>query len=481
MSMAESSVADPASTRLSAVLGCPLPIVLAGMGGVARSELVAAVAEAGGFGFLGMVRESPELIRREVEAVRRRGVTRFGVNIIPAATDPALLAQQVETILALEVPVVALFWDLDAPLVRRFNEAGVLVAWQVGSRDEAVAAEQAGAGLIIAQGREAGGHVRGTTPLRRLLPDVVAAVEAPVLAAGGLATGNDLVTARAFGAEGIVVGTALAAAEESFAHAYHKQRLVLGNARDTLLTEIFHINWPRKATVRVLSSAVTAGGRGIERPDRRVAIGDEEGRPIYLFSTDSPLRSMTGDFEAMALYAGTGVGSIGAIRPAGEILRKICEGARVAPIGADTAEQAAIERASPVCYVGEMSGAYVGQLEAVEVAEEMAQLLAELRALLAVMAERSVAPDDENVPPFGPDAVALARWIAGLAAAWEQAGGPAAHADGTASLPLERLARLATGLPEGALRAAIVDLRQWLEARRQHVASAPERVASPAL
>jgi nitronate monooxygenase len=430
-----------------------------------------------------MVRESPELIRREVEAVRRRGITRFGVNIIPAATDPALLAAQVETILALEVPVVALFWDLDAPLVRRVSDAGVLVAWQVGSRDEAVAAEQAGARLIIAQGCEAGGHVRGTTSLRRLLPEVVAAVEAPVLAAGGLATGDDLVTARAFGADGIVLGTALAAAEESFAHSYHKQRLVLGNPGDTLLTGMFHINWPRDARVRVLSSAVTAGGRGIERPGPRVTIGEEEGRPIYLFSTDSPLRSMTGDFEAMALYAGTGIGSIGAIRPAGAILHDICDHAQVAPIGAGTAGQAAIERASPVCYVGEMNGAYVGQLEATEVAEEMEQLLAELRGLLPVMAERNVAPHNENAPPFTRDVVTLARWIMGLAAAWEQPGigEQAGRAGGTATLPLERLARVITGLPEGELRASLVSLRQWLQTRREHSALVPERVPSPAI
>ena len=75
------------------------------MGGVARSELVAAVSEAGGFGFLGMVREPPALIRREVDALRRRGIERFGVNIIPAATDRLLLDQQVDTLLELDVPV----------------------------------------------------------------------------------------------------------------------------------------------------------------------------------------------------------------------------------------------------------------------------------------------------------------------------------------------------------------------------------------
>ncbi|MGH8815711.1 MAG: nitronate monooxygenase, partial [Achromobacter pestifer] len=143
------------------LLGSTLPIVLAGMGGVARSELVAAVTAAGGFGFLGMVREPPELIRGEVARLRRGGHQRFGVNIIPAATDAALLEQQVATCIALAVPVVGTFWTLDEQVTRRLREAGITVVHQVGSLDEAVAAAQAGVDIIIAQGCEAGGHVRG--------------------------------------------------------------------------------------------------------------------------------------------------------------------------------------------------------------------------------------------------------------------------------------------------------------------------------
>ena len=79
------------------LLGCAYPIVAAGMGGVARSELVAAVSAAGAFGFLGMVREPVARIRSEVEALRRRGLKRFGVNLIPATTDRELLEAQVSS------------------------------------------------------------------------------------------------------------------------------------------------------------------------------------------------------------------------------------------------------------------------------------------------------------------------------------------------------------------------------------------------
>jgi nitronate monooxygenase len=95
-----------------------------------------------------------------------------------------------------------------------------------------------------------------------------------------------------------------------------------GSAKDTLLTEIFHINWPIGAPVCVLQNSATRGDRGNPfGPDQ--IVGEEEGRPIFLFSTDSPLRSMTGDFEGMALYAGQGVDRIDAIVPAGERLAAI--------------------------------------------------------------------------------------------------------------------------------------------------------------
>lgn len=166
----------------------------------------------------------------------------------------------------------------------------------MGSVDEAIAAERAGVELIFAQGCEAGGHVRGVRPLRELLPHVAAAVNLPALAAGGLATGRDLVTAMALDAGGTVLGTAMLATDESFAHPHHKQRLLAAEAADTMLTNRFHIIWPPSAPVRILKSAVTSG---------KTVVGAEGSRPIYLFSTESPLRSMTGDFESMALYAGT--------------------------------------------------------------------------------------------------------------------------------------------------------------------------------
>jgi nitronate monooxygenase len=315
------------------LLACSLPLVLAGMGGVARSELVVAVSRAGGFGFLGMVREPPSLISEEVRRVREQGVSNFGVNLIPAGTDTTLLAAQIDTCIELHVPVVGLFWDVAPDVIRRLVDAGILVTHQVGSVEDAYQAQEAGAAVLIAQGVEAGGHVRADRPLVQLLPDVLAACSAPVLAAGGISDGADVASVMSLGAQGAVLGTALIATHQSFAHDYHKRRIVEAGANETVLTDVFHINWPRGAKVRVLANSVTRGERGDPFAPGATVIGHEAGRPIYLFSTDSPLRSMTGELEAMALYAGQGVGRIEAIADAATRLQCIAEDAasRLAP------------------------------------------------------------------------------------------------------------------------------------------------------
>jgi nitronate monooxygenase len=354
------AMTSPLHRPICDLLGCPHPIVLAGMGGVARSELVAAVTKGGGFGFLGMVREPVELIRAQVSALRTQGIEQFGVNLIPNATEPGLLEAQVSACIELGVPVVGLFWGADAQLVARLRAAGIVAVCQIGSRTEARDAERAGAQALIAQGVEAGGHVRGERPLRKLIPEVLADTALPVLAAGGLADGADLAAVLSLGAQGAVFGTALIATPEAFAHDYHKQRLIEANGGDTLLTEAFHINWPRGAKVRVIANSVTRGEHGDPWQGGRVVIGEEAGRPIYLFSTDSPLRSMTGEFEPMALYAGLGVGRVTSIVSATTRVRAIAvEAVRWLDAHAPAPDLVA-EVASPPCFAHEVDDEYMG-------------------------------------------------------------------------------------------------------------------------
>jgi nitronate monooxygenase len=313
------------TTPLTEILGCHHPIISAGMGGPARAELAAAVSEAGGFGLLGMVRESPELIAREIAEVRRRTAKPFGVNLIPFATSPKLLADELAACFDAGVPAMCFFWDVYPAIIEQAKKAGCLVLHQVGSREDAILAQSAGADVVIVQGVEAGGHVRGHLPLSVLLPQIVDVVTLPIAASGGIATGRDVAAALALGADGVHCGTVFLASPESFAHDYHKQRIVTAQAGDTVHTDLFAINWPPHSPVRVLKNSVTEGAGGKYwgyHPDElpREVIGEEEGRPVHKFDTNSPLRNMTGDFEKFALYAGEGVGQITAIRPAATII-----------------------------------------------------------------------------------------------------------------------------------------------------------------
>jgi nitronate monooxygenase len=330
-SMAEPRLATPICARL----GCDVPILLAGMGGVARSELVAAVARAGGYGILGMVRESPALIGQEIDAVRQRTARPFAVNLIPAATDPSLLDAELQVCLDRRVPAMCFFWDVVPSAVTRAKAAGCLVLHQVGSLAAAKAAEAAGADVLIVQGVEAGGHVHGTAAALVLVDQVVRATALPVIASGGFATGASLVAALALGAQGIHCGTAFLATRESFAHDDHKARVVAAMAEDTVYTDAFALNWPPRSPVRVIRNSVTeALGDSLmgHHPDRlpRGVIAWEDGRPLLKFSTDSPLRTTTGDLEAMAAYAGQGAALVTDVPTAAARIEAILDDADMA-------------------------------------------------------------------------------------------------------------------------------------------------------
>ncbi len=321
--MTDGEHGDSLHTSLCDLLGCDVPILLAGMGGVSRWELAAAVANAGGYGMLGMVREDPALIAEEVTALRAATDRPFAVNVIPVATDPGLLDAQIACCLDLEVPAFAFFWDVMPEVIARVKQAGCLVLQQVGTDEAARMAEYAGADVIIAQGIEAGGHVHGRSPTFALTEAILAQTDLPVVASGGIVDGAGLAAALSIGASGVHCGTAFLATDESFAHLYHKTRVIEADGGQTVLTDAFVMNWPRGAAVRVIGNSVTDGLNGHyfgHDPDAlpREVIAWDDDQPRLRFSTDSPLRTTTGNLEAMALYAGEGVNGICEIVPAAE-------------------------------------------------------------------------------------------------------------------------------------------------------------------
>lgn len=299
------------------LVGCELPLQLAPMGGgVGTPQLAAAVCAAGGLGMISSVGPAP--LAQQVAEMRDRargpyGVGFFGFDLANRAADLELAAAQTR--------VIDIFWgDPDPATVARVRSGSALVFWQVGSRDEALAAADAGCDAVVAQGVEAGGHVRGTTPLLWLLDEVTSTLGVPVVAAGGIATAAHVRRVFEAGASAVRVGTRLLATTESAAHPDYLAALVAARGDDTELTLAFHVGW-EDAPHRVLRSAIAAAA-GANEP---VAwLGDGEERfPIGRASAMPPTTACAGQIGAMALYAGSGVGDINEILSVETALRQL--------------------------------------------------------------------------------------------------------------------------------------------------------------
>jgi len=298
------------------LVGCRVPLQQAGMGRVANPALAAAVADAGGLGMLALSRHSPEAAARDIGDLQSRTSGAIGVTLLVEFMTPELLAAVAE-----RVRVVELFWGWPK---RASVPQGNVVGWQVGSVDEAKAAVDVGCRYVIAQGVEAGGHVRGSVPLAELVPSVRAAVDVPIVAAGGIGTRDDVARALALGADAVRVGTRFVAASESAAHPVYVDMLGAATAADTEITEVFGAGWPN-APHRVLSSSIRAAVAG---PDPVATIDNADGTatPFVRFGTAPPTANMTGDIGAMALYAGTGVDAVHGRMPAAAIVAELTEG-----------------------------------------------------------------------------------------------------------------------------------------------------------
>jgi nitronate monooxygenase len=222
-------------------LGVELPVVQAGMsGGLSGPELAATVSDAGGLGTIGML--GPQPLEAEIAAARRLTDKPIAVNLLlPFARADDWRASQA-------ADVVVTFWG--AP---RRRVSGTWIH-QCGSVQEALQARAAGVDAVIAQGREAGGHVRGTVGAQELLERFRAVVgDLPVLSAGAVATAEDARARLDAGADAVVAGTRFLMSTESGAHPDYKRRLL--DARETLVTELFGAAWP--APHRVIPNAAT--------------------------------------------------------------------------------------------------------------------------------------------------------------------------------------------------------------------------------
>ena len=220
------------STRFTELVGWRVPIQQAPMGSVSTPALAVAVAQAGGVGSITALGMPIGLLERMLADIREKTDGVIAVNFLTEDLD-----REAVSMAASGARLVDFFWvDPAVELVELVHAQGALVSWQVGSTDEAVAAANAGADIVVAQGIEAGGHVRGETALLPLLCTVLDAVDVPVLAAGGIANGRGLAAVLAAGADGARLGTRFVATTESGAHDVYKTAVVSTNSDATEIT-----------------------------------------------------------------------------------------------------------------------------------------------------------------------------------------------------------------------------------------------------
>lgn len=318
-------------TPFCKLMGIQYPIVQAPVGSVSCPQLAAAVSNAGGLGMLALSWRSPEEIEKTLCETEALTLKPYGVNFV---LDPTVIAakplpERLSVCLKHSVALVSFAWGkLTKALVDQVHHAGKRVAYTVWSAEQAKEALQAGADVLVVQGTEAGGHVKTTTSLKTLLPSVVAvAGDTPVLAAGGIADGQDMAKALQAGAQGVWMGTRFVASQESQAHPEYQQNIIQAMPTDTAFSTVFNGGWPDTPHRTLKNSTYQACQNllpGVPRPGEGDVVATlATGQKILRYDDTPPLKGMTGDVEAMAQYAGTSVGKIQAVLPAAEIIQQL--------------------------------------------------------------------------------------------------------------------------------------------------------------
>jgi NAD(P)H-dependent flavin oxidoreductase YrpB (nitropropane dioxygenase family) len=320
-------------TVLCKRLGIDLPIIQAPMGGAVGPRLAAAVCNAGGLGMLSPWHLGIDAMRRELREMRALTSRPFGVNLVLEFPQQKRLAVCLEE----RVPIISFFWRDPSSLIPMAKAGGMIVMHTADSAADAKRAVDSGVDIVVAQGWEAGGHVRGTVATLPLVPAVVDAVSpAPVVAAGGIADGRGLAAVLALGAAGAWIGTRFLASHEADIHPRYRERLLRANENDTVFLEnLFDVRWP-SAPHRTLRNQTVEAWEAAGRPPsgNRPGEGDVIGKsesigPIHRYQSYTPGLDAEGDIEAMSLWAGQSVGLVSKLQSAGDIVREIADEAKV--------------------------------------------------------------------------------------------------------------------------------------------------------
>ena len=317
-------------TRLTEVLGIHYPIISAPMVRQSGGRLAAAVSSAGGLGTFGCVNAAgttgPDYIREQINHIRSHTDKPFGAGFMTQHIPRT--PQNFDLVLEQEVPVILFSFADPRPWLGRAKESGAVTVCQVHTVEAARMAVAGGADMLATQGNDAGGHTGVLSLLPFLVEVVIEFPDVPVIAAGGIGEGRSLAAVLAAGAEGAWMGTVFTATQEDDeAPDAHKELVVDIGGEDTIRTQVFDIvntavsggtPWPEGIAGRAYNNrfAQEWHGRETELRDRL-----DEVIPAY---NEARQR---GDFDIAPAWIGKSADFVHAIRPAGDVLRSICDDA----------------------------------------------------------------------------------------------------------------------------------------------------------
>lgn len=310
-------------TRLTDLLDIEHPIMLAGMGGISYSDLVAAVSEAGGIGTFGAAPMKPGQLDAEIARVKTLTSKPFGVDLLTAV--PSQLERDVQSIIAGGARIFVAGLGVPREIIDVLHQNNILVGSMCGKVRHAQDAVASGCDFVVAQGTEGGGHT-GTVATMALVPQVVDAVgdKVPVVAAGGLFDGRGLAASIALGADGVWMGTRFIATPEAHAPNAYKQKLIEIPEDGTVVSRAY-----TGKTCRVVRTEWTQQfeehPENLKKFPEQVLVSMQAGANHM---GDPPETEI--DVTREFMPAGQGVGAIHGLIPAGDLVRRILAEAELA-------------------------------------------------------------------------------------------------------------------------------------------------------
>ncbi len=302
--------------KLNELLGIKYPLIQGGMANIATGEFAAAISNAGGLGLIASGSMNGEAVREQIRACRAKTDKPFGVNIMMMNQHLEEISQ---VVIEEKVPVVTTGAGNPGKYITTWKEAGIKVLPVAPTVALAKRLERNGADAVIVEGTEAGGHVGDLTTMA-LVPQVVDALSIPVIAAGGIASGRQVLAAFALGACGVQVGTCLLVSEECPIHENYKNAVLKAGDTDTVVTGKISGGAP----VRCIKNKMTREYVAKERAGATPAELEE-------YTLGSLRRSVfEGDTSNGSLMAGQVAGMCNEIKPAKEIIEKLFEDCKTA-------------------------------------------------------------------------------------------------------------------------------------------------------